>query len=110
MVKYRDLLVLKEEPVKLINLLASQFTTFSQICYLYKIQKLSQEEIATKLTIHPYRVKLACRNFVRLSYDNLLNIISYLQKLDNDIKSMKTDPYIGLELFFINFDDIKKGA
>ena len=107
---YRDLLVLKEEPVKLINLLASQFTTFSQICYLYKIQKLAQEEIASKLAIHPYRVKLACRNFVRLSYDNLLNIISYLQKLDNDIKSMKTDPYIGLELFFINFDDIKKGV
>ena len=69
-----------------------------------------QEEIASKLAIHPYRVKLACRNFVRLSYDNLLNIISYLQKLDNDIKSMKTDPYIGLELFFINFDDIKKGV
>ncbi|MGN1295110.1 MAG: DNA polymerase III subunit delta [Bacilli bacterium] len=105
---YRDLLVLKEEPIKLINLLATQFTTYSQICYLYKNMKLSQEEIANKLSIHPYRVKLACRNFVRLSYDNLLNILNYLQKLDNDIKTMKVDPYIGFELFLINFENIKR--
>ena len=104
---YRDLLILKEEPVKLINLFASQVTTYSQICYLYKIKKMSQEEIASSLNIHPYRVKLICRNFVRLTYDNLLNVIDYLQKLDNDIKSMKVDPYIGFELFLINFDDIK---
>lgn len=105
---YRDLLVLKEEPVRLIALLASQFRLYSQISYLYSFEKNNQDDIATQLKIHPYRVKLMCRNLLKISYFQILNVIDALYQLDLDIKSMKIDPYIGFELFLINFNMIKE--
>ena len=85
---YRDLLVLKEEPVRLIALLASQFRLYTQISYLYTIEKNNQDDVASQLKIHPYRVKLMCRNLVRISYFQLLLVMEKLYQLDSKIKSM----------------------
>ena len=105
---YRDLLILKEEPVRLVALLATQFRLYAQISYLYSIEKNNQEDIATLLKIHPYRVKLMCRNLVRISYFQLLNVIENLYQLDSKIKSMEIDPIIGLELFLVNFNNVRE--
>lgn len=101
---YRDLLVLKEEPVRLVALLATQFRLYAEISYLYTIEKNNQDDIASELKIHPYRVKIICRNLVKISYFQLLNVIEKLYQLDLKIKSMEIDPLIGLELFIINFN------
>lgn len=106
---YRDLLVLKEEPVRLMNLLASQFRLYTQVAYLYSIEKNNQEDIATILKIHPYRVKLMCRNLMRITYYQLLKILDDLYLLDVKIKSMEVEPSLGLELFLINFNKYKEG-
>lgn len=105
---YRDLLILKEEPVRLVALLASQFRLYAQISYLYTVEKNNQEDIATLLKIHPYRVKLMCRNLVRISYFQLLAVIENLYQLDSKIKSMEIDPIIGLELFLVNFNSVRE--
>ena len=105
---YRDLLILKEEPVRLVAFLATQFRLYAQISYLYSIEKNNQEDIATLLKIHPYRVKLMCRNLVRISYFQLLNVIENLYQLDSKIKSMEIDPIIGLELFLVNFNNVRE--
>ena len=105
---FRDLLILKEEPVRLVALLASQFRLYCQISYLYTIEKNNQEDIATLLKIHPYRVKLMCRNLVRISYFQLLQVMENLYQLDARIKSMEVDPIIGFELFLISFNNVRE--
>lgn len=104
---FRDLLVLKEEPVRLIALLASQFRLYAQISYLYTIEKNNQDDIASQLKIHPYRVKLICRNCMKISYYQILNIIDELYQLDCKIKMMEIDSSLGFELFLINFNNLK---
>lgn len=106
---YRDLLVLKEEPVRLMNLLASQFRLYTQVAYLYSIEKNNHEDIATILKIHPYRVKLMCKNLMRITYYQLLKVLDDLYLLDVKIKSMEVEPSLGLELFLINFNKYKEG-
>ncbi len=105
---YRDLLVLKEEPVRLIALLASQFRLYTQISYLYTIEKNNQDDVASQLKIHPYRVKLMCRSLVKISYFQLLLVMEKLYQLDYKIKSMEVDPVIGLELFLVNFNSVRE--
>ena len=106
---FRDLLTLKEEPVRLLNLFASQFRTFAQVSYLYQIEKLPQDEIASKLKMHPYRIKMLCRSLVKIKYKEILNIIDELFNMDTKIKEMAIDSVTALELFMINFNDIKVG-
>lgn len=105
---FRDLLTLKEEPVRLLNLFASQFRTFAEVSYLYQIEKLPQEDIAIQLKMHPYRVKMLCRSLVKIKYSEILNVIDELYKMDTKIKEMAIEPVTALELFIINFNDIKK--
>ena len=105
---FRDLLTLKEEPVRLLNLFASQFRTFLEVSYLYQIEKLPQDDIAIQLKMHPYRVKMLCRSLVKVKYIELLNIMDELYNIDTKIKEMAIEPVTALELFIINFNDIKK--
>ena len=105
---FRYLLILKEEPVRLVALLASQFRLYCQISYLYTIEKNNQEDIATLLKIHPFRVKMMCRNLVKISYFQLIQVMENLYQLDEKIKSMEIDPIIGFELFLINFHNAKE--
>ena len=55
---YNDLIILKEEPIKIIAMLGNQFNLVYQ-CKLLSSKGLSEKEIATSLSVHPYRVKLA---------------------------------------------------
>ena len=104
---YRDLLTLKEEPVRLLNLLASQFRTYCQVAFLYQVEKKGQEEIASILKMHPYRVKMLARSLVKIKYKEIINVLDELFNLDTHIKEMAIEPSTGLELFIINFNDIK---
>ena len=104
---YRDLLTLKEEPVRLLNLLASQFRTYCQVAFLYQVEKKGQEEIASILKMHPYRVKMLARSLVKIKYKEIINVLDELFNLDTHVKEMAIEPSTGLELFIINFNDIK---
>jgi DNA polymerase III subunit delta len=95
---YEQLLVRNEEPIKIIVILANQFRLTYQTKRLKK-KGYSDQEIADKLGIHPYRIKLASE--INLSENTLLNYLEKLADLDIGIKTGKINKDVGLELFFL---------
>ena len=100
---YRDLLVINEEPVAIIALIATQIRLFVDVFTLSEAG-LSQADISKELNIHPYRIKLALDNRRYIKLKNLKQEIDNLYKLDYDIKSGKIDRFFGLEMFILNFN------
>lgn len=96
---YYDLKRLNEEPIKIISLLANQFTLIYQVKLLSK-QNTMQSDIASILKVHPFRVKLAINN--DYSLNSLEEILKNLHKLDYEIKSGKIDKSVGLDYFLLN--------
>ena len=91
------------EPVYIIGLLGNQFTLLYQVKKLYNIGK-NNNEIASILGVHPYRVKLAIQNSYYYTESDLVKYIYKLGNLDKDIKTGNIDKTLGLELFLINKD------
>lgn len=96
---YKDLIILGEEPIKIIALLANQFLLTYQVKLLNSNGK-SSKEISDILKVHPYRVKLALETDY-LTYE-LERILKRLHELDYNIKSGKLDKKVGLENFLLN--------
>lgn len=96
---YNDLMILKEEPIKIIALLASQFTLVYQSKLLSK-EGFMSKDIASTLKVHPYRVKLA----LETNYPDfeLKDILKKLHNLDYEIKTGKVDKIVGLENFLLH--------
>lgn len=99
---YRDLLVNNEEPVRLISLLANQFRMMSEAIYLYGTG-LTNGEIAARLGINEYRIKLALDTRRWLTYENLLEDLDKLYQLDFKIKSGQVDRFYAFEMFLAGF-------
>jgi DNA polymerase-3 subunit delta len=95
---YQELLKRGEEPIKIIVMLANQFRLIFQVKRL-SAKGMNEDKIASQLSVHPYRVKLAKE--VRLSEKELLNYISLLADLDEKIKMGDINKDTGLELFFL---------
>lgn len=104
---YYDLRTNKEEPVRLISLLATQFRFMTMVNYLIN-QHYSFEKIAEKLSTKPFRINKTAKNLIFINKQQLINIIDYLYRLDYKIKAGEMDPYFGFELFLINFNEIKQ--
>ncbi len=96
---YKDLIVLKEEPIKIIAMLGNQFTLVYQ-CKLLSKQGFMGKDIAGILKVHPFRVKLALETDYMI-YE-LEDILKKLHDLDYKIKSGKEDKNIGLESFLLH--------
>lgn len=95
---YNDLMILKEEPIKIIAMLGNQFTLVYQ-CKLLANEGNMSKDIASILKVHPYRVKLALDTDYMI-YE-LEDIIKKLHNLDYEIKSGKVDKNVGLENFLL---------
>ena len=96
---YNDLMVLKEEPIKIIAMLGSSFTLVYQCKLLYNDGK-RQNEIADILKVHPYRVKLAIENNYKIN--NIKEILKKLHNLDYEIKSGQIDKAVALDNFLLH--------
>ncbi len=93
-----DLLKNKEEPVKILALLARQF----RIILLAKEAArtgYSERDIASQLAIHPYVAKLALQQGRRFSEEQLQGILVKLAELDYEIKSGRIDKVLAIEMF-----------
>ncbi|MBQ7141204.1 MAG: DNA polymerase III subunit delta [Bacilli bacterium] len=90
-----------EEPTKIIVMLANQFRLILQTKLLIN-DGMNESEIAKKLGIHPYRIKLAHEKSKTIDTNKLIKYLVDLANLDIDIKSGKVNKNIGLELFFLN--------
>lgn len=91
------------EPIYIIGLLGNQFTLLYQVKKLYNMGK-NNNDIASILGVHPYRVKLAIQNSYYYTESDLIKYIYKLGNLDKDIKTGNIDKTLGLELFLINKD------
>ena len=97
---YNEMLKYGEEPIKIMIMLANQFRLMYQVKMLYRKGYL-EKDIASTLTIHPYRVKLALEKSKKFTEINLLNYLEKLSNLDYKIKSSDVDKKLALELFII---------
>ena len=96
---YDDLMYLKTDSSKIISIVANQFILMYQ-AKLLSSKSLSEKEIALKLNVHPYRVKLALQTDYML-YE-LKDIIKKLHVLDFNIKSGNTIDNIAFDSFLLH--------
>ena len=97
---YQDRIKLNEEPIAIIISLANQIRIMYQVKQLY-LEGYTENNIASILKIHPYRVKLASQNARKYDSNVLLKYLKQLADLDINIKTGKVDKTLGLELFII---------
>ena len=97
---YNDLLSRGSEPIAILVLIANQFRIILQSKLLY-YKGYTEKDIASTLSIHPYRVKLAIQNSRNYSNELLIEYIDKLATLDYEIKSGEKDADTGLELFLL---------
>lgn len=98
---YQDLIRNKEEPIKLIVLIANSMRLLYQVKLLDR-KGYNDREIGDILSINPYRLKYIRQDGKDFDINELLKKMDELSKLDVDIKTGKIDRYKGLELFIIN--------
>jgi DNA polymerase-3 subunit delta len=96
---YKDLMLSKEGPIKLIITLSNQFRLYLQV-KLMRNNGYSEKEIVSILKEHPYRINLAMRSM----YDEktLKNLLLKLSNLDYEIVTGKTDKFFGFEMFLLD--------
>jgi len=99
---YRDFIVLSLEPLAFIINLANQFRVYAEV-FILSDKRMSKDEIASELSIHPYRVQLALQMRQKLSLDTVFALIDKLHDLDYKIKSGQVDRFFAFELFIINY-------
>lgn len=97
---YQDLLVLNEEPVKLIVLIANQMRLLYQVKLLDR-KGYTDKEIASILAVNPYRLKYVRQEGKEFDVQQLLQCLDQLSTLDIKIKTGKVDKQLGLELFML---------
>ncbi|MDD3241373.1 MAG: DNA polymerase III subunit delta [Bacilli bacterium] len=97
---YEELISQNEEPIKILVLIANKFRTLYQIKVLSK-KGLNNDDIAKKLSLHPYTVKLSKEMALNYSETEILNNLLKLSQIDYDIKVGNTFNNISLELFII---------
>jgi len=98
---FNDLMIQREEPIKLIIMLANQFRLLKQVKVMH-LQGKYEKQIATDLGIHPYRIKLALQQSRNFNLDEITKRINQLAQLDINVKTGKFDAQTGLEFFILS--------
>ena len=97
----KDLIVMKEEHIKLLALITSNYRLYYQ-CKILSRKGYSGQQIAKTINVHPYRVKLALNQVKHYQLTHLLNIIDQCAETDYKLKSSYMDKQLILELFILS--------
>lgn len=95
-----ELLHRQEEPIKILGLLSSQFRLLYQVKEYIGIG-YTGPQIAQRIGVHPYRVKLASGQVKNFQLEELHEIMLELAKADREMKSSGIDKKLILEFFIM---------
>ncbi|EEL86093.1 DNA polymerase III subunit delta [Bacillus cereus] len=95
----------QEEPIKLLALLVSQFRLLNQVKELQQ-RGYGQNQIASHIGVHPYRVKLAMNQTKFFSFEELKRVILELAEADYSMKTGKMDKKLVLEFFLMRLNHL----
>lgn len=97
---YYELIKHKEEPVKILALMARQFRNMLMVKQ-QSARGFSQQQLASQLSLHPYAVKVAADQARSYETARLQHILVQLSELDYQMKTGRVDKVLGLELFML---------
>ncbi|WP_338789040.1 DNA polymerase III subunit delta [Metabacillus sp. FJAT-53654] len=97
---FYDLLKNNEEPIKILSLLVNQFRLILQVKELANTG-YGQQQIATTVKVHPFRVKLALQQAKLFKAEELAHILMDLAEADYEMKTGKKEKQLLLELFLL---------
>ncbi|MED1205070.1 DNA polymerase III subunit delta [Heyndrickxia acidicola] len=103
---FYDLLKQNEEPIKILSILAGQFRLIYQTKELAR-RGYGQQQIASTLKVHPFRVKLAAGQAKLFSEHELKKIMDMLAESDLQMKSSGLDKKMVVEMFFFQLNSQK---
>lgn len=103
---YEDLILLKNEPIAILGLLIAQFRLMIQSKLLASSGQLEQN-IATQLGVHPYRVKLALQSANKYHLKNIKHFYQELIEADYQMKNNIGDKDTYFYLLVTKFMQIK---
>lgn len=95
---YNDLILAKEDPIKLLVTLSNQFRLILQV-KLMRQSGFSEKEIVTTLKEHPYRINLAMKSSFEI--EDLKKKLVKLSELDYRIVTGEVDKFFGFEMFLL---------
>ncbi|AEB29631.1 DNA polymerase III subunit delta [Carnobacterium sp. 17-4] len=99
---YQDLLLQKEDPIKINAIMTSQFRLLIQVKILEK-KGYQQGDIAKQLKTHPYRVKLAIQQMRKIEEHSLIEAYNGLIDAEYRLKTGKGDKEMQFELFVLQY-------
>ncbi|WP_018658894.1 DNA polymerase III subunit delta [Allofustis seminis] len=99
---YQELLMKKEDPIKIIALLISEFRLLLQVKILQE-QHSGQRQISDQLGIHWYRIKLALEKCSHFSLEQLADALESLIDVDYQIKTGQMDATTSFDFFVLSF-------
>ena len=98
---YKELLYKGEEETKLIIMVSDQIRLIYN-CKCLLSDGMNQNEIATFLGVHPYKIKLAISSSYSYTKKELLTMLNKLYRIDKSIKTGKDTTKIGFQVFILS--------
>ncbi|MGV3464010.1 MAG: DNA polymerase III subunit delta [Heyndrickxia sp.] len=103
---YYDLLKQNEEPIKILSILAGQYRLLYQTKELMR-RGYGQQQIASYLKIHPFRIKLAAGQVKMFSEEELNKIMMWLAEADFQMKTSGLAKSMIIEMLLFKIHDSK---
>ncbi|PLR78096.1 DNA polymerase III subunit delta [Bacillus sp. V3-13] len=101
---YYDLLKQNEEPIKILAIITGQFRLIYQVKDLAR-RGYGQQQMASYLKIHPFRIKLAAGQASMFTDEDLSKIISMLAEADYQMKTGGMAKELLIEMFLLRLHD-----
>ncbi|HEY9577241.1 MAG TPA: DNA polymerase III subunit delta [Pseudobacillus sp.] len=102
---YYDLLKLNEEPIKILAVIANQFRLIYQTKELAR-KGYGQQQIASFLKVHPFRIKLAAGQARSFSDEQLAAIMMMLADSDLQMKTSAMAKPLIVEMFLFKLQSL----